>query len=158
MRLGDRAHCLQRAGRGCRLGHSMAQVLGAPRGRSGAETSPVRSPAPCPWRPVPARRSCQLHHHMAQLGASFKVRGPSAASLGHMLGTRLQCAHLALGQRSVSQKRVSCPQNAFYVPKKGKWVFPIIGNPRVPPTTSLASPGAFLRVRACLASYAQICA
>jgi len=41
---------------------------------------------------------------MAQLAASTCPLGPSAASLGQMLGTRLQCAHLALG-------------TMFYVPK-----------------------------------------
>jgi hypothetical protein len=47
MRLGDRAYCLQRAGRGCKLGHIMAQEAVAPGQASGAETNPTRQPCSC---------------------------------------------------------------------------------------------------------------
>ena len=59
---------------------------------------------PASLRPGPARRNRRLYHSVAQLGASTCPLGPSAASLGQILGTRLQRAHLALG-------------TVFYVPK-----------------------------------------
>jgi len=70
--------------------------------------------------PGQAERSWALRHSMAQLAASPSVQGLDACvpgtrlgdarqpgpgaqgtplALGHILGTRLQCAHLALGTR-----------------------------------------------------------